>query len=866
MRYVITLTKITFQIGLTSLLILSVVPNGSNENNPSGSQTTGLTDDVSMNDMSGQRANTGQSSGSSAAVNDTSLTTVSGVARVNATTKFIDDDDTVTKDESHDLSVSDLWNKLNDTQEVPQSLHDFFLKPFTLMNGSFSIADVGTTIVSKTMPFDFFQDPTAEMWVDKLKGFTGARFDMRFRLVINANKFQQGRYIMAWIPYMGSGMNAAKRTWFFNMHMATIHQRTTLTHVEIDINTETSAELLVPFQSVSTYFDFRNGLYTTSSAQQLGSIALYPYTALISPTGSTVVPYKVYLSFENVRLFGSATAQSGIGRAENAMKFSGPISSIANSFARGFKEFSNIPLLSTYAKSAQWVADRTARAASIFGFAKPTGGDNITKMMLLNNPGHSNVDGTIDSRSLGFMQLPATVPLDGQSGSDTDEMDFSTIVRRYAFLQSTNWTTGQTADTLLLNIQITPAKFVNFGGFRHYLPVGFVTSFFQFWRGSMKIRIKLAKTVFHSGRLAFYFTPDGSGAASVNQWYFNRQIVDVREHNEFEIIVPYMSFSPYTSTGAGIGELRVVIVDPLVAPSSVSSTVAVLVEMAGGDDLEFGGYSPNYVIPSTATPQSGLGGAGEDKCVCFTIGNSSVGYHPTLASQTSMGDKVSSFRVLLKKFTALYPSNRTGTVRTNYSGEWMTVDMIPCNPTVVAHHYLPDLLGIVASAYGAWSGGIRIKDVITTGLFTAPANPTISNMVSTVLAPATTVSFTKPFDGSNGLVSFPLQHQTVLQQININNTISVEVPQYTATISRAVADCMSDQGIVGTNFIASGFSMTGYVVNINMPMGLGVPANTVEVADTHNFFRAMADDGNLSVFISIPPMLIFTGDGKTAFW
>jgi hypothetical protein len=126
---------------------------------------------------------------------------------------------------------------------------------------------------------------------------------------------------------------------------------------------------------------------------------------LVSPTGSTSVPYKLYVSLENVRLFGAASAQSGIGIKENALKMSGPISSVATNFARGFSEFAKVPLISSYAKSAQWVMDRTARAASIFGFSKPTGGDNITKMSILNNAGHCNIDGTADSRSLGLLQL-----------------------------------------------------------------------------------------------------------------------------------------------------------------------------------------------------------------------------------------------------------------------------------------------------------------------------------------------------------------------------------------------------------------------------------------------------------------------------
>jgi len=830
---------------------------------PSGGQTTGPTEDVNISDHGNQSITSTSGGGNVSMPNDTDLTTVSGVARVNATTKFIDDDDTIMADASHDVSVPELWNKINDTQKIPQSLEDFFKKPFSLIASSFTTADTYLTFVNRLMPYDFLQDASASMWTDKLKGFTGARFDMRFRLVVNANKFQQGRYIMGWVPLGGASPSTNKRNWFVNAHAATLVQRTTLHHVEIDLNTETSAELVVPFASIHNYFNFNNGLYTTSTAQQLGVIAIYPYSPVVSPTGSTSVPYRVYVSFENVRLFGAATAQSGIGVAENAMKSSGPISGIATNFANGFKEFAKIPLISTYARSAQWVMDRTAKVASIFGFSKPTAGDNIVKMSILNNSGHTNVDGSSDARSLSFLQRPAVVSLEGLASNDIDEMDFSSLIRRYVYNTQFAWTTGDAADALLLSYVISPLKPTTVGGTTNYGPMSFVNQFFQLWRGSIKVRIKIVKTVFHSGRLAIYFTPAGSGAASVNQWYFNRHIVDIREHNEIEIVVPYMSQTPWTGRSGSIGELRFVVVDPLVAPSSVSTSATMLLEIAAGDDMEFAVFNTNDFTPTTLTPQSGIGGAGEDKCVCFTIGNSQVDYHPTIVSATTIGDKVSNFRTLLKRYCPITPTSRVGTTTSNFSTVFITVDQIPVVPVIAADSWKPDLVGVIGSCYMMWTGGIRIKDVITLGQTLTPGAALTSNMVTATLQNA--ASQPKIIQGTNLLNASTLNRQVVLQQIINNNTVSLEIPQYTQTIARNICDCLSDQGLPATDYLSNGTSMTWTNVSINLPLGVGAPAAGAST-DVHNIFRALSDDGSFHLFISIPPMLVGGSAGNSVFF
>jgi len=147
------------------------------------------------------------------------------------------------------------------------------------------------------MPLAAFNSTQGQLWKNKLTGFYGIRMDMRFRIVINANRFQQGRYIIGWVPLAGISPTTSnfKAVFVNNMHMATLVQRTTVPHVEFDLATETSAELLIPFVSTQNFWPL-NSAISGNDVSSLGYLSLYPYSPLVSPAGSTVASYTLYVS------------------------------------------------------------------------------------------------------------------------------------------------------------------------------------------------------------------------------------------------------------------------------------------------------------------------------------------------------------------------------------------------------------------------------------------------------------------------------------------------------------------------------------------------------------------------------------------
>jgi hypothetical protein len=291
--------------------------------------------------------------------------------------------------------------------------------------------------------------------------------------------------------------------------------------------------MLIPFVSVDSFYPINN-IIASEVSNSLGYLSLYPYSPLVSPTGSTVANYTVYISLENVQLFGSASAQVGVSDREVSNKSNGPISGLAKAVSKGFKEFSNIPLIGEYCLGVSWISDRISKTASIFGFSKPTAGDSITKMQLMNAPSHSTIDGDSDAKSLSFLSKPGTIPIQGLSGTQYDEMDFSFIKSKYAYFRQFNWADTNIAGDQLTSILIGPAIGITTTAisgvtYANFPPVSFLSAQFKYWRGSMRFRFKIVKTEYHSGRLEFGFFPSTElFAYTTDSAYVNRVIVDIR--------------------------------------------------------------------------------------------------------------------------------------------------------------------------------------------------------------------------------------------------------------------------------------------------------------------------------------------------
>ena len=110
---------------------------------------------------------------------DSSVQNLSTEIKEFQTTKFIDDADIVMRDESQIDHLDPTFMYANDTQLTEQFLKDFLKKPIVFASGSFNITDTYSFFSSFSMPLSAFNSPSGGLWLNKLFGYFGMRFDMR---------------------------------------------------------------------------------------------------------------------------------------------------------------------------------------------------------------------------------------------------------------------------------------------------------------------------------------------------------------------------------------------------------------------------------------------------------------------------------------------------------------------------------------------------------------------------------------------------------------------------------------------------------------------------------------------------------------
>jgi hypothetical protein len=792
----------------------------------------------------------------------------------NSTTQFIADKNIVSAQKILPTFVDKLvYDSSSDL--LNQSITDFLSKPVILQSGTLTTTDTFSTFPGFIVPRDILAANV--LFKNKLDGFLGFRASICFRIVINANRFQQGRYLFTYVPLGGVDSNTTQTTRWINDHLSTVVQRTTVPHVEIDLCCDTEATIKIPFNSARNFFPI-SSITESIAIGAWGHVKLSPYVPLTAVAGNVTCGFTIYASFEDIQLVSAAMPQSGrIFTSKKSRKSDteieqdsaniGPISSALIKVRDASSIIGQIPLLSAYANSVSWFADIGASAAKVFGWSKPVSlapSGRVTQNYL---PFVSNVDGPDMSFPLSYSYENSVGAANGFSGTDIDELSFQYLATIPVWISTNTWSTSQVAGTEIRGFFVNPVAdifttVVNTSSFKHYSPLQFVASHFEHWRGSIVYKMKIAKTEFHSGRLMIVFSPFVSNNVSVHPTYedspyLHRHIIDIRETNEFTYAVPFVSESPYKScindTSGHVGSIRVFVVEPLVAPDTVSSSVSLIFEKCAGPDIEFAipsQFIDNYY--TGITPQMGdvFGSVQQGSNVCSnmdsTVGASLIKGDSSVNALHCVGEKILSFRSLLKKPNKINRSNASTVA--NY------MNIIPygiSSGTVIAAVNtapisLNDMYAYLASCYVYSRGGVRLKFIdnqavtatapIIVALDTRPANSTIRGLLM-------------GYDSIDvaGTTEVTALNNMPFMVYRAGYSGEVQVPHYHKYHSRVNSDCVLNASTLYNDSFSS-LAPRLYVTRRSMPPG----------ASEAQLLRSISDDGNFGGFISVPPMFPVT--------
>jgi hypothetical protein len=790
---------------------------------------------------------------------DTTSAAQDSVGQTGSTTNFVSD----TQNVAHATIVKpkDIGSMFNSSLDIysDQDIKEFLRKPVKLLAGSFTTTD--SAILTNLDPYTTFL--TNSMIANKVSGHLAIRAKLVIRIVVNANRFQQGRYYLAFFPTGGCTYSGVQAVAWFNMHTANQTLRTQLPKVEFDLNRESEAVIEVPWMSTFSHMLVK-GSYSSGFTSP-GRLLLCTYSPLVAPTGSVVADYSIYAHFEDVSLqtptqpqaranFKSSSNRrspvSDVQSTEQAAAGVGPVSSALSKVSQAADLVAQIPILSAIAAPVAWFTDIAAGVASIFGWSNPLDLSEVTRAVQTIIPYANNCDMIDSGMPLALFGRNSLEILSGIGGTDIDEAAIDYIKTIPAYVGSFNISTSDSVDTSIYYANVGYSNWyttmVDSGRtYTNYSPLSYLSQFFSYARGGIIMRFKFVTTEFHSGRYAIMFVPfetlaGGANVAISGQSYVHREIIDLREGNEFTFHIPFTSIPLYRRLGVGtnesFGSVTVFAVNPLTAPATVASTCNVLVEVCGAPDVEFAYPRTNTLsIAFPTAPQSNINFVSStNEITSGTIGNSTLNSDNHLNSRHCIGEKILSLSSLLRHNNEILPQTQ-GTTAISAS---INPFFIPSAGNVVStapadSAFIPDLYAMINSMFVTSRGSVRLKvfnnvdtDLNTSELTTATVSFTTSGTHLGIVESASKYA----------AVRWALK---VIQNSIYRGGVDVQTPPYHMTYARCNSLDLTGSSAVPKDY--SDPSSHNILINVNTAIAVG-----------NRYYRQVGDDFQLGMFLTVP--------------
>jgi hypothetical protein len=639
------------------------------------------------------------------------------------TTTFHEDENVLIKEFPRYISIG---NSFKDTAlgAREHEIKDFLRRPILCASGIYSTTSVvGSQLQTIPLPSACLSNAS---YSDKLRGFYGFRAKMICRVQVNSQRFQQGRLLLHYLPQTATMSAARLSCALSNLVLITQQPR-----VDFDIGADTEVMLEIPYVSNSMFYNLTDGSF------DFGTFYLTVYSALATGGGSTTCTYSVWCHFEDVEVQYPTVSQSGIkvlrarGKGAASLDVSdqelqsqglGPISGILSKASKSASILSEIPLISSFTAPASWMMGVMGRAADAIGFSKPTNAGPSEKRQLTTFAYMNNTNAIDNSIKIAVRSDNSVSQLPGFAGTDIDEMSIAYLVSIPSWFSTSTWTTNQTQGTSVLVFNLAPLNgytqsVTNAGTTYQYgsYPVyGYIANHFKLWRGSITLTLKIVRTEFHSGRLLVAFFPGKDLGISnpkitfANTQYVYREIIDLRTSSEVSITFPWTSLTPYLDVGNSYGVVQVYVLNPLVAPATISTSCDVICEVSGAPDFEFAAPKAGNIAPAIFTPQSGISATSKRIESVMDNSNINVGLEPAMYC---VGERIQSIRQLIKRFTSWYVQTSTSTnLRLTVSP---SIHYLPQVSTSNGVYTIPnmkvDMLSYYAPLFRFQRGSTRVK-------------------------------------------------------------------------------------------------------------------------------------------------------------
>lgn len=610
------------------------------------------------------------------------------------------------------------------------SLHSLLSQPVIVASGV-ATGDLDIAWFSHSKIFD-----SSEFHVDKVRGYMGIRASIVVRLVVNADKYTQGRLSLAYQP---SKLDFVPDK--------SDHRRVSqLTHVELDLNSDTEVTLRIPHRGPYTHFDLTNRRFDPG---------VFRVTNLLPFRGSPFA-YTIYASFEDVHLLGPTaitTVNYQGGKLSEKEERNVPLSEkVALSAIAMTPIGAAIPTLAPFVVPGAAILAAGAGIMAAFGWSRPLKTTTPEVYVKRQDAKYNHCDGTDYAEQLAITTTSGVRVTEQLGLTELDEMSFPFLMDVSSILFRTNYGVTTPSGTLLRTIPLCPLAMSAdsaIAGARIAHPMCYIANLFNFYRGSISMTIDLAKTIFHSGRLMIVFepiTPDMTNTGNTlpaprvstlsDAINCHKDIVDIRKGNTFSFTFPFVSLTPYLPVDAPYGYVHIFVLNQLVRnDTAVSDLIDMSLKFRGESDFDFQGPSVPRLwpyqevegdtvvqindsttnaagspVPTTLpgfTYESGLE-VGDTTIVRKPIGSSSVPSHAPDMADLCAGELIRSAKQIAMRSKLVYGGAGGGRIPRNpFSVDTFLSSTFGQPDTIYSPYF--DFYSYIGSMYNYVRGGVVLN-------------------------------------------------------------------------------------------------------------------------------------------------------------
>ena len=493
---------------------------------------------------------------------------------------------------------------------------------------------------------------SATFFSQKMANFAAIHAEMEVEIKINPTPFQQGA--LAVILHPAGHTSDRMEAWTYYPHEL------------INLPLTNSATVKIPYLAETEAYNKDDALWAIS-------------LLVVSPLRSAATPFTLEVNafgrYVNPKLM-IPVAQAGVGKSsqnkETVDQKDGMVTKLtgiaADVLETSGTALSAIPIVGQFIPPLTWAARATNKIASYFGWSKPPNLEICKLMAPIPAARMCHAEGVDNGISLTL--APDNTTNTNTNYTDIDEMDLSYILERKFVTTVETYSTGD--DFRIYSLDMLPVN----------TPTNILT-LFKHRRWMRVFEFHFVKTAFHTGRLLIQYDYNNSintiTDARIAMSTVYSKLVDLSKQDRFIFTVPWMDINPFDEQSPG----RIVVstFNDIVAAPTVAQTLDVIT-YTSYRDVQVGFPTATNFFPTAQGDCCGNGAPIPTDTL--------IPYNPTSMVEYTMGETVSSLRLLAKRFT----HERNEYVSDNY---------------VLARRLDNSLFAMINRIYYARAGGIRFK-------------------------------------------------------------------------------------------------------------------------------------------------------------